>query len=103
MASSLTSPALASPRRVRSLLPFNWGLLLLFVLFTSVIGVREAKAQWEFTLAGCITACGVAFLTLPGTVGCAACILYYGGELHKAMGGGVIPGGWDCAKANLGC
>jgi hypothetical protein len=100
---SRTRPVRGSARFTRSLLPFNWGMLLLFLLFTLVIGVREAQAQPEMTIAGCVVACSGAFRDLKATTFCGACIIWGGRILrHHVLGESEIAG-YGCAKANIGC
>lgn len=103
MAFTMVRPGEVSPRRARSLLPFNWAILLLFLLFTAVIGVREAKAQPEFTIGLCVGACTTSFRDVKSTSTCAACLIWFMREARLRFWGDTEPAGYGCAKTGFGC
>ncbi len=89
-----------------SALRLNWGLLVLFVLFSSVLGVREAQAQtvdWAF-LGSCMGTCSKAVpFNWGSTPGCGGCIITIGGAFRDWFWNGGAPAGYGCAKAGIGC
>jgi hypothetical protein len=89
------------------LVPVHWVVLTLFLLFTMVIDVREAQAQAHADVervAKCIGLCSNLGMELTSSLGCAACVVKFGIWAHKWWrSGGPYDGGFDCAKANIGC
>ena len=104
MVSTLTrAPAVPVRRRWRPLAPVNWALLILFVLFTTVVGVRQAKAQPELTIATCVGFCASAFRNAQATTFCGACMIMAGRILSEHWLGSSQVYGYGCAKADVGC
>jgi hypothetical protein len=101
-----TRPSALRAERTRAWLPTTWGLLVLFIVFTALVGVRKAHAEPEFTLAMCAGACfGSALFKNAGvTLTCVACSIKYGRLLGQQIWGDKgWEGGYDCAKASIGC
>ena len=88
----------------RVALPAGWAALALFVLFSAGIGVREARAQPELLVAGCVSACagGLRF-NWARTPTCAACLLAGTRWFREQFWGRDTFAGYACAKAGEGC
>lgn len=101
---SLLSRRRAAPARRSNVPRFSsLGAVLLFLLFTTVVGVRRADAQTELTVAGCVVACSTAFVDFRSTVVCGGCLVWASGELRSLWLGDEPVPGWPCAKANIEC
>jgi hypothetical protein len=105
----MVSPGTGSPARLLRVswpIPMNWGLLVLFLLFSTLIGVREAQARslpW-MSIGTCAASCSAAFpMNWTATPLCAGCLITAGLWLRETLWGGGHPGGYACAKAGYGC
>jgi hypothetical protein len=93
----------SAPRRGPSLGPLNRGVLILFLIFSLVIGVREAHARTDLHDAvRCLAVCSQFYADWVSGMSCAICAFEFGRLLDKFWEGGWA-GGWDCAKADIGC
>jgi hypothetical protein len=85
-------------------LPAGWAALALFLLFSAGLGVREARAQPELLVAGCVSACagGLRF-NWARTPTCAACVLAGARWFRQQFWGRDTFADYACAKAGEGC
>ncbi|MFN2432625.1 MAG: hypothetical protein ABR599_07395 [Gemmatimonadota bacterium] len=82
----------------------SWGLLVLFLLFTSVVGVREAQAQWDWRqVAACAGACTQMFRNALGSLACGGCLADAGRILGRSIFDEGQYAGYGCAKAGVDC
>lgn len=84
---------------------FNRWLLVLFLAFTALLGVREARGDWNWmTAAGCAGACTQLFRNHNASYICAGCLAQAGRDIGEWLwqGGGRFAG-YGCAKAEVGC
>ena len=82
----------------------NVGLLALFLLFTTVLGVERADAKWDWrAVTACAGACTILIGTQLGALGCAGCLADAAIRIESTWLGDDRPYGFACAKANIGC
>lgn len=82
----------------------NWGMLVLFLLFTSVLGVERAEAKIDWRAVGsCAGACAALFANISSSLVCSGCLVAAGVVISDVVFRDVEPYGWGCAKASIGC
>jgi hypothetical protein len=99
--SSFTTSSPLHERIVRALSRLTRGGLAAFILFSALLGVREARAQTAITVGGCVAACSAMFLDFKSSAVCAGCLVWAAIELHNRLGGDRPLEGYACAKANM--